>query len=179
MCAPERLRDRIIDAAPENLDELRRAVGPIRERRSGAARLAYAELSTLHVVDTAGVVRVDDADPRLAALAAASDTAEWTEASADEAAPFRYGYAEGDELLSVASLHVWDDTIGQLGVFTRAEARGRGLARAAASAAIMIACDASLVPQWRSRVGNEASARVADRLGFVAIGRQLFVRLSG
>ncbi len=34
------------------------------------------------------------------------------------------------------------------------------------------------VPQWRSLIGNEASARVGDKLGFVDLGRQVFVRVS-
>ena len=39
------------------------------------------------------------------------------------------------------------------------------------------AVDAGLVAQWRCRVGNEASLRLADRLGFTRLGMQASVAL--
>jgi RimJ/RimL family protein N-acetyltransferase len=55
--------------------------------------------------------------------------------------------------------------------------RGTGLASKVGSAAAAHALTLGLVPQWRSRIGNDASARVADRLGFVELGTQQTVRV--
>ncbi|MBF9132087.1 GNAT family N-acetyltransferase [Plantactinospora sp. S1510] len=53
--------------------------------------------------------------------------------------------------------------------------RGRGLARAVATAAVTAALEADLLPQWRAR--PEASRRVARALGFSELGSQLSIRL--
>jgi len=175
--APSHLIDRIAAAEPDGVDALLRAAG-VEATRSGEARLAYAyaDAPTVRLADAGDIERVGDDDPRLAALAAGADQPEWLEASADEPAPYRYGCTDGDELLAVASLHNWNDLIGQVSVFTRADARGRGLAACVAAAAITQSFADGLVPQWRSRIGNDASARVADKLGFVALGTQAFAR---
>jgi len=65
---------------------------------------------------------------------------------------------------------------GHIGVITRADRRGRGLAGVAAGAAARECLDRGLLPQWRARVGNDASQRVAERLGFVTLGVQIFIR---
>jgi RimJ/RimL family protein N-acetyltransferase len=173
--APAHLVARVVAAEPDGLDALLRAAG-VEATRSGAARLAYADAPTVQLVDAGDVEPVGDDDPRSAALAARTDRQEWLEASADEVAPYRYGATAGDELLAVASLHNWSDIIGQVSVLTRADVRGRGLAARVASAAITQSFTDGLVPQWRSRIGNDASARVADKLGFVPLGTQAFAR---
>ncbi|MDP9793692.1 RimJ/RimL family protein N-acetyltransferase [Catenuloplanes nepalensis] len=55
--------------------------------------------------------------------------------------------------------------------------RGRGLARAVATAAVADALRSRLLPQWRAR--PKASRRVARALGFRELGSQLSVRLAG
>jgi RimJ/RimL family protein N-acetyltransferase len=87
------------------------------------------------------------------------------------------GIVDGRNLVAVGSLSVWDGGVGHIGVFTRAESRGRGLAGAVTTPLVTEAFDRGLVAQWRSRFGNDASAAVADRLGFVALGHQMFVRV--
>jgi RimJ/RimL family protein N-acetyltransferase len=174
--APHHLRDRFIDP-PIELDDLVARLGSDLERVVGAARLAYADDTTLRLADPGALTPIGDDDPRLAALERVADRAEWLEASADEACEARLGIVDGDELLALATLHVWDETVGHFGVFTRADARGRHLARRTASGVIDLARARDTVPQWRSRIGNDASAAVADRLGFVPLGRQLFVRV--
>jgi RimJ/RimL family protein N-acetyltransferase len=173
--APAHLIARITAAEPDGLEALLRAAG-VEATRSGRARLAYADARTVQLVDTGDIERVGDDDQLLAALAAHTERREWLEASADEPAPYRFGCTDGDQLLAVASLHNWNDVIGQVSVLTRADARGRGLAARVASAAITQTFADGLVPQWRSRIGNDASARVADKLGFVALGTQAFAR---
>jgi hypothetical protein len=166
----------VLRSGATDLDSMLAALDGIDAVVSGEARLAYAEPGTFVDATRAAVVAVPDDDPRLAALAAASDPVEWSEASADEPCAVRVGQVEDGALLALAAVQDWDGLIGQIGVFTRASARGRGLAGQVASAATARAIERSLVPQWRSRLGLVASARVADRLGFEVLGRQAFVR---
>lgn len=176
-CAPERLRERIDVDAPTDLSTLIEILGNDVEDVVGQARLAYTDETTFRPVATDGVTRIGDDDARLAALSAASDRSEWSEASADEPCEFRYGVVDDDSLLAVATLQVWNDALGHLGVFSAASARRHGLASKVGSAAATHALTLELVPQWRSRIGNEASARVADQLGFVGLGTQMTVRV--
>lgn len=176
LSAPGRLRERLSNV-PGELDALVDTLGDDIERVGGEARLAYADEETLRAVDSNSVTDIGNNDARLGSLETESDPLEWTEASADELCDQRVGIVDGDALLAVGILQVWDDALGQIGVFTAAHARGRGLAGRVGSAVAEHALASSLVPQWRSRVGLDASARVADKLGFVALGRQVFVRV--
>jgi RimJ/RimL family protein N-acetyltransferase len=85
---------------------------------------------------------------------------------------------EGGRPVAVAGYHCWHSTIAHLGVVAAALQRGRGYASSAATAAVCAAIDAGLVAQWRCRVGNPASLRLADRLGFTRVGMQSAVALS-
>jgi GNAT superfamily N-acetyltransferase len=176
-CGPERLRGRIDDEAPADLSEMTEILGDDVEQVVGAARLAYTDAAAFRPVATGAVVGVGDDDAGLAALRAASDPDEWSDASPDEPCDYRGGVVDTGALIAVATLRVWDDTLGHVGVFSAAHARRRGLASRVGSAAVTYALTLGLVPQWRSRLGNEASARVADRLGFVDVGRQMTVRV--
>jgi RimJ/RimL family protein N-acetyltransferase len=173
--APPHLRDRLIDP-PTNVDALVARLGGDVER-FGTARLAYADDRTLRPVGRDGIEAVPEDDPRLGALERSADHAEWLEASADEPCEARYGVAEKGELLALSTMQVWEDAVGHFGVFTRADRRNRGLAGRVAGHASAVALDRGLVAQWRSSEGNVASAAVADRLGFVTLGWQLFVRV--
>jgi RimJ/RimL family protein N-acetyltransferase len=177
-CAPRHLRDRIEGAELEDLSSLVGILGDDVEAVVGEARLSYTDAATLRPVAISGVTEIAD-DVRLAVLRAASDPNEWSEAGVDEPGAFRCAVVDDDSLLAVATLRVWDDALGQLGVFTAAHARRRGLASAAGAAAATHALTLGLVPQWRSLIGNDASTRVADRLGFVDLGRQMTVRVVG
>jgi len=175
--APQRLRGRIDVEAPADLSALIEILDDDVEHVVGAARLAYTDETTFRPVATGSVTGVGDDDARLAELRAASDRSEWSEASADEACEARYGVVDDDSLLAVATLQSWNDVLGHVSVFTADHARRRGLASRVGTAAVTRALTLGLVPQWRSRIGNDASARVADQLGFVALGRQMTVRV--
>src|SRR5258708_29809452 len=90
-CAPERLRGRIKARAPTDLTALIEILGDDVEAAAGEARLAYADDASLRPVATDGVTGVADNDPRLAALRAASDPYEWSEAGTDEPCDLRFG----------------------------------------------------------------------------------------
>ena len=175
--APARLRPRLTTDAPVDLASLLVMLGDDVDTVVGEARLAYADEATLRLVAAVDAEDVGDDDPRLAALGAAADPSEWSEGSVAEPCQRRVAITRDESLLAVATLRVWDDVIGHVGVFTAAEARRGGLACKVSSAAVRDALTLGCVPQWRSRVGNDASARVGDRLGFVAAGHQMFLRL--
>jgi GNAT acetyltransferase len=71
----------------------------------------------------------------------------------------------------------WESILGHLGVLTTLERRGAGLAKAIGAVATNDALDAGLVPQWRARVDNEPSRRVAAALGYQEVGSQTTVLL--
>jgi RimJ/RimL family protein N-acetyltransferase len=174
--APAHLRDRVA-SAPADLDAVVSVLGDDVDRAVGVARLAYADDRTLTLPDAVPLADISGDDARLAALQGGADPAEWQEASADEACDARLGVVERNELVALATMRVWDDTVDHIGVFTRADARGRGLAGDTAAGVIRRGLERNLVPQWRSRLGNDASVAVADRLGFVRLGVELFVRV--
>ena len=174
---PDRLRSRLTRAPVDSLDALVVTLGDEVEQVVADARLCYADATTARLDGAARAVEVPDDDPRFLAMAARADESEWREASADEPCDLRFGILEHDELASVASVRTWDATLGHVGVYTDTEARRRGLARTVAAAAVRHALHVGLVPQWRVRVENEGSLRVADALGFVPCGRQFLVRV--
>ncbi len=151
-------------------------VDDIPGRVFGAARLAYADAGTLRAEAHDNIEEVLIDDPRLARMEAAADHDEWWEGVVipDRAAHAVVG-ADG-ELEAIGMVETWFGMTGHIGVITRADRRGRGLAGVAAGAAARECLDRDLLPQWRARVGNDASQHVADRLGFVTIGVQIFVR---
>ncbi len=175
--APEHLDAYVRDDPPTDLDALIGRLGNPVVDRSGVALLAYGESRSLRLADTDGVVPIPDDDPRLARLERAAVVEEWLEASADEPSTARVGIVEDGALVAVASLQIWDDTVGHIGVYTHHDARGRGLAARTASAVIGDAITRGLVPQWRARLDNEPSVAVAAQLGCVPAGRQIFVRV--
>lgn len=72
----------------------------------------------------------------------------------------------------------WQGILGHLGVLTPPEHRRSGRGTLAAALALNDALDVGLVPQWRARVDNVASRRLARRLGFTEVGAQTTVGLA-
>lgn len=176
LSAPEFLHIRLGEDIPADLGRLVRTLGGEVDEVIGEACLAYADDVTLRLPATDGVIEIGADDERLAALAAGSDRNEWSEAS-PERSDHRFGVVQEAVLVAVAGVQIWTHAIGQLRVFTAPASRGHGRAPKVASAAIDVAIRQGLVPQWRSRRGNEASTRVAEKLGFVPVGTQTFVRV--
>jgi len=144
------------------------------------ARLSYADASSLRVPQPEATVVVGLDDDRLARLEAATPHDEWWEAVTwPKDGRVHAVVAPDGELDAIAMVEDWYGIAGHIGVVTRPDRRGRGQGRVAAGAAALDALARGLLPQWRARIGNHASQRVADRLGFVTIGIQLFVRLPG
>jgi RimJ/RimL family protein N-acetyltransferase len=143
----------------------------------GRYRLAYADDAGIRLAPYDDVASIRDDDPRVARAAARADPEEWRESSSGQPADGRYVLCDGDDIVAMATYGLWENSIAGLGVFTNANARGRGLSTRVASAACADLLDRGQVLQWESRVDNAASARVADKLGFVTLGARDIVRL--
>ncbi len=85
---------------------------------------------------------------------------------------------ELDQPTAGAGFAEWEQILGHLGVLTPPAFRRRGFGLLAAALATNEALDVGLVPQWRARIENEASRKLAARLGFVEVGSQTTVVLA-
>jgi hypothetical protein len=174
--APILLRQRL-EGIPFTVGALIEALGDDLLELVGEARLAYGDAGTLRLTPTDDVIEIPDTDRRLIALRETADPFDWREAAVDEPGAARFGVVEDGALLATANVQLWSDTIGRLGVFTTAHARRRGLGSKVGSAAAQFTLQSGSIPQWRSRMTNLNSARVAGRLGFVVLGWQIYARV--
>ena len=85
---------------------------------------------------------------------------------------------ESDTPVAGAGFEEWEQILGHLGVLTAPAARRQGWATRAAAVATNEALDRGLIPQWRRRTDNAASAALAAKLGYRVLGRQATVLLS-
>ncbi|MFB7448240.1 GNAT family N-acetyltransferase [Streptomyces sp. NPDC056194] len=138
----------------------------------GPAALSYASPEGFRpVTGPATVERLPGGHPDLRALEGASGEDDSAEASLDEITSPAFVVRERGRVAAAAGYQAWPRRTAHLSVLTAPEARGRGLARATASAAVADALAAGLLPQWRARPA--ASRRVAAALGFEQLGTQL------
>ena len=175
--APAALRARVESADPSSARALAEVLDDHVVLRSGEARLAYTDRRWFRPRASDRVVRIEQDDALLVELGRSSDAEEWNESMSHDTWDHCYGTVEDGSLAAIASWQQWDATIAHVGVFTVAQARSRGLSTEVASAAVEHALASDYVPQWRVRVGNEPSWRVAQKLGFIEAGRQTFVAL--
>ena len=157
-----------------DVDTLASRLGQFQPRPIGVASLAYGDARPR----IRGSVGVEPADRAMVeALRHRCSTDEWDESGLSQM-PHRWaGFTSGGHLAAVAGYERWGTDIAQLGVVADPSERGRGYATAAAGAAMTAALDDGLVAQWRCRVGNTASERLADSLGLTRLGRQAAVAL--
>jgi hypothetical protein len=174
--APDRLRARL-GRVPAETGALVAALGDDLIEVVGEARLAFGDERTLRLDSDTGVISLASDDPRVGVLRSGADPWEWAEATTAEVGVPRFAIVEDDAVVATSTAQLWGNEIGRLGVFTAAHARRRGLAGRVGSAAAAYALEQNCIPLWRSRITNTSSARVADRLGFVGVGRQVFARV--
>ncbi|MFE5594639.1 GNAT family N-acetyltransferase [Streptomyces sp. NPDC056549] len=138
----------------------------------GPAALSYVSPAGFRPAGgVSAVERLPGGHPSLRALEEAAGREDSEEAALDDITSPAFVVREHGRVVAAAGHRAWPRRTAHISVLTAPEARGRGLARAAASAAVADALAAGLLPQWRAR--PPASRRVAAALGFEELGTQL------
>jgi RimJ/RimL family protein N-acetyltransferase len=147
---------------------------PIAEIR-GPATLAYLDPADFRP-QPADTTPLDLDHPDLQAFLRAAEATDLEESGMAEITTPAFAVRQHGQVVAAAGYRDWPGGAAHLSVLTAASARGRGLARRAASAAVAHAIAAGRLPQWRAR--PEASRRVARTLGFRELGAQVSLRLA-
>jgi len=106
----------------------------------------------------------------------AADADDLAESGIQEITSPAFAIREHGQVVAAAGYRNWPRATAHLSVLTARAARGRGLARAAASAAVAHAIGEGKLSQWRAR--SEGSRRVARALGFRELGSQVSICLA-
>jgi RimJ/RimL family protein N-acetyltransferase len=115
-------------------------------------------------------------EPRLRELLLAAGSEDVGESGIGEITTAAFAVREHGQLVAAAGYRDWPCGVAHMSVLTAPAARGRGLARAAASAAIGHAMCQGRLPQWRARFS--ASQSVARALRFRGLGFQVSIGLT-
>ncbi|WP_375429917.1 GNAT family N-acetyltransferase [uncultured Friedmanniella sp.] len=176
---PEWLHERVAETDPaELLDQsklLRRCEGH-RARVVGQAVLAYTD----RYVQLPGLreVPVDDGAAAAVLLEKSCPPDDVSEVGLAEFGRIFVILDERDAPTAGAGYDEWQGILGHLGALTAPEHRRTGRGTVAAALALNDALDVGLVAQWRARVDNVGSRRLARRLGFTEVGAQTTVALT-
>jgi GNAT superfamily N-acetyltransferase len=87
------------------------------------------------------------------------------------------GAIVNNQLVAIAQNYALTEGYGDIGVFTLPAWRGRGLAAAAAALVARWLQENGRIPVWSCGEHNQASLRVAEKLGFVKNGRRVYIIL--
>ena len=143
----------------------------------GPAVLAYLDPADFVPQPGDAVTAPLDLDhPGLRQFLRAAGTDDVGESGMREITTPAFAVREHGQVAAAAGYRDWPCGIAHMSVLTAASARGRGLARAAASAAVAHAIGEGRLPQWRAR--PEASRRTARALGFRELGSQVSIQLA-
>ncbi len=176
--APEPALARLRGVASDLLVDVRAVtagVSPLEPSPIGVATLGYRDIPTVcsagDAVDLADSAAVEELQARCGAD-------EWDESGLASMLPRWVSRTADGRPAALAGHELWGAHIAQLGTVADPAQRRQGHALSAASAAVEHAVGGcGLVAQWRSRVGNTASERLSERLGFTTLGLQLAVAL--
>jgi len=121
--------------------------------------------------------RLDRGDPLLAGLRKACGEAEWAEGGFADPDAVTYGIEEDGCLAAAGNLTSFRGYPADVGLLTRPDARGRGLATRLAVQMVADALPAAGIIRFRALVTNSPSLAIARSLGFAGCGRNLIARL--
>jgi len=182
--APDQATARIIEQAlsavpVESVTDDRVLRGKLRLAEVlGPAWLAYLEAADFRPQHGFADIQVlDSTDPALRRFLNHAEAGDLGESGMQQISSPAFAIREQDEIVAAAGYRDWPGDVAHLSVLTAEHARGRGLAKATASAAVSHALAESKLPQWRARPLD--SRRVAANLGFREVGSQVSIRLSG
>lgn len=144
----------------------------------GPASLAYLDPEDFRPQLSPAVIwPLRPQEPDLGQLFSAADAADVEESGMAEITSPAFAIREHGQVVAAAGYRDWPCRTAHLCVLTGAQARGRGLARVVATAAVTHAIHRGKLPQWRAR--TETSMAVARALGFRELGSQISIRLCG
>lgn len=159
-------------------DRLRRVIGRRLAGVIGPAWLGYADSSDLRPVESqAGLLRAGDR-AALLELRRACDAEAWEHSGIEVDRPPVFGLYVDRTLVSAGMLHETHDGIQNVGIITHPHHRGRGYATQVTSAVSLHGVRLGRILQYRTLESNDASLRVAQRLGYHPWGRTLSIRLT-
>ncbi|HXT90425.1 MAG TPA: GNAT family N-acetyltransferase [Trebonia sp.] len=143
----------------------------------GPAALAYLDQTEFRPqLGGSSVTPVSLDHPDFRRFVLAADSYELAESGIQEISTPAFAVLERGQVVAAAGYRDWPRGTAHVSVLTDAAARGRGLARAAASSAVAHAIEQGRLPQWRAR--PVASRHVARALGFRELGFQVSLRLA-
>jgi GNAT superfamily N-acetyltransferase len=157
-------------------EDLGRALQPIASAVIGPAFIGYADgiASPSH---GARALTIDDANAVFALRDACSEI-EWEHGGCGVCENPASGVFIDQRLVALAQYEVWGDTIAHICVITHPEYRGCGFGTAAVAHLSARAFANGLLPQYRTLDANDASMRIATRLGFVRYATSMAIRLN-
>jgi RimJ/RimL family protein N-acetyltransferase len=163
-------------------DFLRRLVGP-NARVDGPSSHNYVTSRTFKGHQDDDVVRLDLDDDRVFAFLRQSDVADWAEggfaldpSAEDPSTTSYYGLFDGGDLVAAGNMTAWRGLPADVGLLTRPDARGRGLATRLAGSMTGDALPVAGVVRYRVLITNGRSLAVARRLGFEEYGQNFRAR---
>ncbi len=186
---PERLRDRAarVLAEADPADAFSTAVcaliaGATESEVHGPAWHGFVDHARFVPGDGGAGRRLDRHDPLLDELTRACGDDDWGEGGFfDDATTFddvRYAIEEEGRLVAAGNMTAYRGRPADVGLVTRPDARGRGLAKRLAVKMVSDALPAVGIVRYRALITNAASLRVAHALGFEEMGKNYRVRLA-
>jgi RimJ/RimL family protein N-acetyltransferase len=143
----------------------------------GPAALAYLDQAEFRPqLGEVSATPVSLDHPKFRHFVLTTDSYELAESGIQEISTPAFAVLEQGQVAAAAGYRDWPRSTAHVSVLTAAAARGRGLARAAASAAVAHAIEQGRLPQWRAR--PVASRHVARALGFRELGFQVSLLLA-
>jgi RimJ/RimL family protein N-acetyltransferase len=147
------------------------------DRSLGPAALAYLNPADFRPSPGDSTAEpLDLGHPGLAQFLQAASSDDLEESGIQDITLPAFTIREHGQVVVAAGYRDWPLGTAHLSVLTAAAARGRGLARAAASAAVTHAIGEGRLPQWRAQ--PEASRHVGRSLGFRELGSQVSLHLA-
>lgn len=183
---PVSLRETLSALAPEAVfatARLTELLGRRVERIIGPAWTGYVDAASLRPVETRGARPLGPGDvPALERLRAACPPLEWEHSAVGEAeVSHACGVFQAGELVAAAICRPLGEhlhqRLGDVGLITHPEFRGRGYGRAVAAALSARALRDHAALRWQTLAENLPSVGVARALGYQEYARTLAVRL--
>lgn len=178
----DRLSTAARDARPDELysaDAARDLVGDDAGIVLGPSQHTYVDAATFSPPGPCDARRLGprDADAFARFRSEIADD-EWHEGGfAEDMGNVTWGAFEGGRLVAMGNMTDFGGAPADVGVVTHPSARGRGIGTRLVGTMVAEALASVPVVRYRALVGNTASLAIADRLGFVADGSNIAVRL--